>query len=386
MNSHRKFGIVLAIVLIVFMVFSVLSLTLVFLSANQLQTMKKTEYNTRAHYLAYSGIEIASKYIESNTYSNPIILNGTLRDDFLSDDFEVLDWTPSSTSLDSLRNDISNLNNDQNSNIIVGVYKDQNKYQYFSRGIISDISKLITLEKDVSITSGGTSSTFDYAVFSTGEGYSFSINPAWAKIYGDAGTNSDEYEVDTFGEKITGSFTPGQNITIEVPDFPDLDDKGDLEVKNKKSFTISESCEYNDVNVANMGDITFQTDGSIIEMVVNGNFSLGCLYETGTGTVVIYTNSGFKISGQSEIDGDIVIYSKGDIDLQNAPKNAQMFSIIAPNNDVKSTGGSDVYGSIIADTITIGGNSHIYYKPINNDIIIVNTGESSETVVETWSR
>ncbi len=140
MNSHRKFGIVLAIVLIVFMVFSVLSLTLVFLSANQLQTMKETEYNTRAHYIAYSGIEIASKYIESNTYSNPIILNGTLRDDFLSDDFEVLDWTPSSTSLDSLRNDISNLNNDQNSNIIVGVYKDQNKYQYFSRGIISDIS------------------------------------------------------------------------------------------------------------------------------------------------------------------------------------------------------------------------------------------------------
>ena len=138
----RKQGVVLIIVLIVFAVFSVLSLSLTFMSKNQINKLQKSEAGTKAHYLAYSGAQIAIDFLEKGGSEG--IIYGELNSDdanFYSESFEG-----SVTNFDDLRSSVENFSPDSDSNLIIGIQEEStNNYRILSLGTVGDISNSIAL-------------------------------------------------------------------------------------------------------------------------------------------------------------------------------------------------------------------------------------------------
>ena len=149
----RKEGIVLLIVLIVFMVFSVLSLSLVFMSQNQINKMQKTEINSKSHYLAYSGAQIAINYLESGGTEG--IIYGELTSDSQSDSFTTAAIGEDVTNFDQLRSQVEGFSPDIDSNLIIGIQQESaNNYRIICLGTIGDISNSIALRYAVQGTPG----------------------------------------------------------------------------------------------------------------------------------------------------------------------------------------------------------------------------------------
>jgi len=235
MNSHRKFGIVLAIVLIVFLVFSVLSLTLVFLSSNQLQTMKETEYNTRAHYIAYSGIMIAENYITD--VASSVIIYGYLSENGNSDTFNVSDLGDVE-SFDSMRTTLeasaSNLGN--NNNLFVGIYKmDDSNFKVLSRGNVGEFDRLIAMNYQISggsVPFPGFTNLFDHVLFG-GDLIELGKSNGNSKvtISGPIGTNA----TDTIGidDNLDSQYTTGvSTVTIGTGGNINLSVSGNSQTKS----------------------------------------------------------------------------------------------------------------------------------------------------------
>lgn len=142
LKMKRKQGVVLIIVLIVFAVFSVLSLSLTFMSKNQINKLQKSEAGTKAHYLAYSGAQIAIDFLEKGGSEG--IIYGELNSDdanFYSESFEG-----SVTNFDDLRSSVENFSPDSDSNLIIGIQEEStNNYRILSLGTVGDISNSIAL-------------------------------------------------------------------------------------------------------------------------------------------------------------------------------------------------------------------------------------------------
>lgn len=141
--KERK-GIILPFILIIFLVFTIITFSLVFLSGNQLSSMKEVEYETRAHYIAYSGIEIVKNIIE-DIDDNQIIYGNLTKES--SDSFTKI---PADFGEDfcCMREclEASECTLMEDNNLIIGIYKINDcNYKVLSCGHCGEHSKVIAL-------------------------------------------------------------------------------------------------------------------------------------------------------------------------------------------------------------------------------------------------
>lgn len=387
----RKKGIVLIIVLLVFIVFSVAGLVLFFLSTNQLNKMKVLEAETKSHYLAYSGVELAFDYVLESHDGSSTILYGTLSEDSQTDSFEILHRTPDSTSFEYIRNDIEeNMNLFGDSNIIVAVYPIPGGFRFVSKGRVNDVEKIITVERNLFF--GGMSlADLDYALFTVGEDNSLTLQGAKTTIAGDVGTNSDAYDYDDFEGVITGVFTPGLELEFILPDFPDYATNTDLTVTQHSSFTIDASSGYNDITVSESGILYIDTGTStsnFISIVCN-TMSLGSIHEVGASKAIFYLNEGFTFGGDGTLEGDITFISAGDVSINNTSGDALNLAVYAPNSEISLSGNSTITGSFVGDVINVGGNSIVSFKSVTDGLDFIDITDSQGdllAIANIWSR
>ena len=387
----RKKGIVLIIVLLVFIVFSVAGLTLFFLSTNQLNKMKVIEAETKSHYLAYSGVELAFDYVLESHDGSSTILYGTLSEDSQTDSFEILHRNPDSTSFEYIRNDIEeNMNIFGDSNIIVAVYPISGGFRFVSKGRVNNVEKIITVERNL-FYGGMSLADLDYAIFTVGEGNSLSLVGNKTTINGDVGTNSDEYDYDDFAGKVTGVFTPGLELEFVLPEFPDYATNTNITVPNHSSYTIDASSGYNDITVSESGILYVDTGTSTsnyISIVCN-TMSLGSIHEVGASKAIFYVNEGFNFAGSGTLEGDITFISAGDVSINNTSGDQLNLAVYAPNSEISLSGNSTITGSFIGDVVDVGGNSIVSFKSVTDGLDFIDITDAQGdllAIANIWSR
>jgi hypothetical protein len=81
----------------------------------------------------------------------------------------------------------------------------------------------------------------------------------------------------------------------------------------------------------------------------------------GQGTATPVDLSGGSVSNLSQIANNFLINYGGTGTIKLAGGAQTYITVNAPNADVKITGGSDLYGSVIGKTITDLGGTHYHY-------------------------
>ncbi len=387
----RKKGIVLIIVLLVFIVFSVAGLVLFFLSTNQLNKMKVLEAETKSHYLAYSGVELAFDYVLESHDSSSTIIFGTLSENSETDNFQILHRTPDSTSFEYIRNDIEeNMNLFGNSNIIVAIYPISGGFRFVSKGRVNDVEKIITVERNLFF--GGMSlADLDYAIFTVGEDDSISLKGNFTTIFGDVGTNSDEYEFDDFEDHIIGTFTPGLQLEFILPEFPNYATNTDINVTQHSFYTIDASSGYNDITVSESGVLIIDTGDSTTNYIsiVCNTMSLGSIHEIGASKAIFYVYDGFTFGGDGTLEGDITFISAGDVSISNTSGEELNLAVYAPNSEITLTGNSTITGSFIGEVVNVTGNSIVSFRNVTDGLDFIDITDSEGdllAIANIWSR
>lgn len=173
-----------------------------------------------------------------------------------------------------------------------------------------------------------------------------------------------------------------------------LTDKGVIEAKGK-TVTITEDGQYGSINLASSSDAgILEIDGDVV-LYITGNINLGNSCE-----IIVKDNSSLTIY----LDGDIVSGLGSSIGTENPSKDAltiklygtgegeQNFDIkaknewtgviYAPNADVDLYANGDVYGAIVADSFEFKNGGNYYYDEALREVSLEDEGVSF--VVERW--
>jgi len=410
---REKRGVVLIIVLIVFLVFSVLSISLIFLSSDQLKNMQETEYDTRAHYLAYSGIEIARKYLDE--YENPIIIHGELTESSTNSIFSITPASSMANSLPLMREDIeSRIASFTDSNVITGIYKGSDGIiKIISYGIVGNISKSLVYNMG---NTGGSSSVnldadkfpnlfplFDHALFV--ENY-LSINKKNLTIVGPIGSNSNAngsiYSKLENGVESISFVSIGPDTTES--DAIDYDEKAQHfnEVRNlpeQRNLSMEEYAYFFDNNFDSIGSIesltgNYDLGNKITDVTfVKAKNLDGTLTLSGSGFLIAEITDEIKDGSynfKGNVDQLIVYYSgneeikfssgnftgmlivKNDVNITLSTNSSGEFRglFYSPNSEVYFSGNGNIIGSLIADKMYLApASAEVHYVDYYDDFI-----------------
>jgi len=411
---NRKKGIVLLIVLITFMVFSILALTLTMLSTNQIKSMKEVEAGTEAHYLAYSGIMIAREYVSN--YENPIVIYGNITDS-PSDNFYTISASNTADSIDLMREDMEEkLTTLSTSNVVIGIYQDsENKFNILSYGVMGDISKLLVF--NAGSAGGGNTSInfendnlgfpnlfplFDHALYV--KSY-LSIDKKSLVIDGPIGSNSNSnnsiYSILEGNALDSISFVSiGPNTTeSQAVDYGKKADPFN-EVRNlseQRNLSVDRYIEFFENNFDTLETIgtlsgnydlgTYATDVTFVKAEkLDGSLTL-----SGSGILVAEITDEVK-DGSFNLNGNVdqlIVYYSGNKDIKFSSGNFTGMLIVengvditlstnnsgefrglfyAPNSEVDFSGNGNIYGSLIADEMYLApASAEVHYIDYSND-------------------
>lgn len=123
------------------------------------------------------------------------------------------------------------------------------------------------------------------------------------------------------------------------------------------------------------GDLTIDTSGGDVALVVDGSFTPGDVAVTGDNNVTVYVRRNFAVNGEVNSapgSGDAggfrtLVHSDGDVDLNGKYQYTGL--IYAPGSDIDFNGGgppwfTNVVGGVVGETVTLNGNPNkIQYDP-----------------------
>jgi hypothetical protein len=148
----------------------------------------------------------------------------------------------------------------------------------------------------------------------------------------------------------------------------------DISVSNGATLTLTAPGNYvvDCITMGSSGSITTSPSSKAITIYVTGN---SCA------STPISMNSHATINNSSGVSGNVVIVygGTGELDLQGGP---QMCAIVnAPNAAVKFNGGSDYFGTIMANSIDDHGGVNLHYDTADATIpgVIASTATATAT-------
>lgn len=132
-------------------------------------------------------------------------------------------------------------------------------------------------------------------------------------------------------------------------------------------------------------DLTVETNGEDVSIVVNGAFEPSGLSIDGDETVSVYVTDGFSIGDNAEINAggsasQLIVYVHSDVTEVSTQRGTPTFTgvLYAPNTDVELSGNTAFTGAVIGDTLHINGNAgdFEYDESLSGLTIDVGVGQS----------
>ena len=397
---NSKKGVILGVALIMFLVISIIGISLMTLVMGRASQTNDLEKRTQAYFFARSGVEIAKGFakqkseIEKQYFENKVyVLYGNLRDndDGNSVNFNIEDVT--SFWSDSVRSSFeASASSFESYDIVTAVWKkkDSDYFNFLSSGNAGDMTR--TLAFKYSEGSAGIP-VFDMAIFANGRIETGASNNT--EITGNVGTNStDTSSISRQGNNGNGQgnggkktaifgdvfFGPGtdvdeldpkdyfleegrevrtlestrdyKSIIPEFPDFPELSDRGSFNVTSNESM-INDDGYYENISVDPGKTLTIDTgaEGTVRRVVID-ELTLG-------------RDSSIELSGS----GNLNLYVVNNVDL---PNGSNKMAFINNNGDPESIdrivfhykgdtlGNLDFKGTLFIHNengVSLGGNS-----------------------------
>ena len=460
---NSKKGVILGIALIMFLVISIIGISLMTLVMGRARQTNDLEKRTQAYFFARSGVEIARGFanqkseIEEQYFENKVfVLYGNLRNnDGNSLNFNIEDvsfWLDSVSVRASFEASASSF---ESYDIVTAVWKDSDYFNFLSSGNAGDMTR--TLAFKYSEGSAGIP-VFDMAIFADGKIETGAS--ANSKVKGDIGTNStDTSAISRQNNNGNGKskktaifgdifFGPGTDVdeldpkdyfleegrevrTLEItrdyksiipefPDFPELSDRGSINVTSNESI-INDDGYYKKITVGDEKTLTFDTGNAgnvrkiVVDELVFGSSS--CIKLSGQGKLNLYVGS-FTTKGNSSIsinkEGDkkeidrVVLYYSGsslknvdlslngtlsidsasevtlgqgnnelkisgliiyggesNVTMKGTPE-AHSIALFAPKAKVIMTGNAEFHGAIVCNEYDGSGGPDVFYENIED--------------------
>lgn len=346
MNSKK--GVILGLALIMFLVISIIGISLMTLVMGRARQTNDLEKRTQAYFFARSGVEIARGFamqkseIDNQYFGDKVfVIYGNLRDndDDNSANFNIEDVT--SFWSESVRSSFeASAASFESYDVVTAVWKESEYFNFLSSGNAGDMTR--TLAFMCCEGSAGTP-LFDMAIFADGNIETGAS--ANSEIIGDVGTNAtDTSAISRQGNGGNGKgknnkisvygdvyFGPGtdldgveasdyclaegnvvgtldstrdyKSIIPEFPDFPELTERDSLSVDSDGSI-INDDGYYEEINVGSGKTLTIETGeaGNVRKILVN--------------QLKLEDNSSIELSGS----GNLNLYVVNNVDLPNGSK------------------------------------------------------------------
>ena len=132
-------------------------------------------------------------------------------------------------------------------------------------------------------------------------------------------------------------------------------------------------------------DLTVETNGEGVTIVVNGAFEPSGLSITGDGEVSVYVTDEFSIGDNAEINAAgnasrLIVYVHSDVAEVSTQRGTPAFTgvLYAPNTDIELSGNTAFTGAVIGETLHINGNAgnFEYDESLSGLTIDVGVGQS----------
>lgn len=189
----------------------------------------------------------------------------------------------------------------------------------------------------------------------------------------DTGKGSDPNAVITGG----GQFQSSQALSKPVP-FPAVDIPGGVEPDdNNPSLTVKKSQTlnpgtYGDVSVTAQGNITLQPGVYVFrtldltgqgKITVNGGpVEIYIVGDGQDGSIDLDLGGGSGLNNNTKSAPDCIIYCGENVsNVKLRGNSSAYFAVYAPEGDAELVGTSDLFGSVIADTVSVTGTPFIHY-------------------------
>jgi len=242
---NSKKGVILGVALIMFLVISIIGISLMTLVMGRARQTNDLEKRTQAYFFARSGVEIAREYVNEINKSDKqffdekvIVLHGDLSsEDNGKLSFHFQDVT-NVWSKDNVRVSFeASASSFESYDIVTAVWKDSDYFNFLSSGNAGDMTR--TLAFKYSEGSAGIP-VFDMAIFANGRIETGASNNT--EITGNVGTNStDTSSISRQGNNGNGQGNGGMKTVIDGDVF--FGPGTDVDELDPKDYFLEEGCE-----------------------------------------------------------------------------------------------------------------------------------------------